>query len=193
MNKGMVFSFSVFLTFLVFFLVPQTVTAEGEIYKIVNPDGSVTFTDQRPSAGAQPVELKPLSVVETDIQVPETTAAEEPKEPTARELQRQFRDFRITQPQNEESFWGTQNTVVISWGASQPVPDNMKVALYVDGQRHEAPATGSVSLAFDRGEHQAYAELRDARNRRIVTTPTVTFFVKQHSANFNRPVPTPRN
>ena len=198
MNKGMIFTSMVSLFSLVLMLAPEPLAAEGEIYKVVNPDGSVTFTDQRPSAGAQPVELKPLSVVETDIQVPDTAADqaasdEAPKEPTARELQRQFRDFRIMQPQHEETFWGTQNTVVISWGASQPIPENMSVALYVDGQRQDAPASGSVSLAFDRGEHQAYAVLRDARNRRIVTSPTVTFFVKQHSANFNRPVPTPRN
>jgi hypothetical protein len=193
MNKGMISALMASLFSLVLLLSIFPVTAEGEIYKVVNPDGSVTYTDQRPSAGAQPVELKPLSVIDTDIQVPEATAEEEPKEPTARDLRRQFQDFRITQPQNEETFWGAQNTVVISWGASQPVPENMKVTLYVDGQRQEAPASGSVSLAFERGEHQAYAELRDARNRRIVVTPTVTFFVKQHSANFNRPVPTPRN
>ena len=193
MNKGMISALMGSLFSLVLLLIIFPVTAEGEIYKVVNPDGSVTYTDQRPSAGAQPVELKPLSVIDTDIQVPQATAEEEPQEPTARDLSRQFRDFRITQPQNEETFWGTQNTVVISWGASQPVPENMKVALYVDGQRREAPASGSVSLAFERGEHRAYAELRDARNRKIVVTPTVTFFVKQHSANFNRPVPTPRN
>lgn len=193
MNKGMISALLVSLSSLAMLLAAYPVTAEGEIYKVVNPDGSVTYTDQRPSTGAQPVELKPLSVVETDIQVPEASAEEEPKEPTARDLRRQFRDFRIIQPQNEETFWGTQNTVVISWGASQPIPDNMNVALYVDGQRQDAPAAGSISLAFERGEHQAYAELRDAHNRRVVTTPTVTFFVKQHSANFNRPVPTPRN
>ena len=165
MNTGMISALLVSLSSLVLLLALYPATAEGEIYKVVNPDGSVTFTDQRPSAGAEPVELKPLSVVETDIQVPEAAAEDEAKEPTARELRRQFRDFRIIQPQNEETFWGTQNTVVISWGASQPVPDNMNVALYVDGQRQDAPASGSVSLAFERGEHQAYAELRDARNR----------------------------
>ena len=193
MNKGMISALMVSRSFLAMLLAAYPVTAEGEIYKVVNPDGSVTYTDQRPSTGAQPVELKPLSVVETDIQVAEASADEEPKEPTARDLRQQFRDFRIIQPQNEETFWGTQNTVVISWGASQPIPDHMNVVLYVDGQRQDAPASGSIGLAFERGEHQAYAELRDARNRRVVTTPAVTFFVKQHSANFNRPVPAPRN
>lgn len=171
---------------------PLVAVSEGQIYKVVNPDGSVTFTDQKPAPGAEPVKLKPLSVIQTDIQVPETTDAsadqseEVTKEPTARELQRMFRDFRITQPQNEETFWGTGNQVNVSWGASKAIPEDMRVILYVDGEGRNAPASGSTLLAFDRGEHQVYAVLRDANNRRVVSTETVTFFVKQHSANFNR-------
>lgn len=176
----------------VLLLTPLVAVSEGQIYKIVNPDGSVTFTDQKPAPGAEPVKLKPLSVIQTDIQVPETTdaSAEQPeeatKEPTARELQRMFRDFRITQPQNEETFWGTGNQVNVSWGASRTIPEDMRVILYVDGEGKNAPASGNTLLSLDRGEHQVYAVLRDANNRRIVSTETVTFFVKQHSANFNR-------
>ena len=66
MNKGMIFTM---LVSLVAFLVMHSATVHGEIYKVVNPDGSVTYTDQRPAAGAEPVELAPLSVIETDIQV----------------------------------------------------------------------------------------------------------------------------
>ena len=135
------------------------------------------------------MDLPPLSVIETDVQVPDTPAAtadQEPKPPTSRELRKQFRDFSITQPQPEQTFWGTANTVVVSWGSSQVIPPQMSVMLYVDGAGQKAPATGGVSLTLERGEHQVRAELRDERGRRIVTTDTVTFFVKQHSQNFNR-------
>ena len=190
MYKGMIFTI---LVSLVALLVPQAVMAQGEIYKVVNPDGSVTFTDQKPSAGAEPVELAPLSVVETDIQVPDPEAAAEEKEPTTRDLRREFRDFKILQPQNEETFWGAGNMITISWGASQAIPQDLSVALYVDGRRQAGVSGGSHTMSFDRGEHQAYAVLMDGRNRRLITAPTVTFFVKQHSANFNRPVVSPRN
>ncbi|MDT8320839.1 MAG: hypothetical protein RQ826_09980, partial [Xanthomonadales bacterium] len=106
-----------------------------------------------------------------------------------RDLRKKFSDFRITQPQPEETFWGTANTVVVGWGSSAPIPPEMNVTLYVDGKPRKVPVSGGVSLTLDRGEHQVYAELRDARNRRIVTTDTVTFFVKQHSVNFGGPGP----
>jgi hypothetical protein len=189
MNKG-------WIPVLVLLLIPLAAQAEGEIYKIVNPDGSVTFTDQRPAPGAEPLNLPPLSVVETEIPVPEDAGAgaeEASREPTARDLQREYRDFRITQPQSEETFWGTGNQVTVSWGASKPIREDLNVTLYVDGAAQAAPAAGSVTLTLDRGEHQVYAVLRDVNKRRIAVTETVTFFVRQHSVNFNRPNPTPRN
>lgn len=185
MNKGPV---SVLFAILCF-AAPLTAAAAGEIFKVVNPDGSITYTDQKPAPNAQPVELKPLSVVETDIQVPEKAAAGDEAaqaEPTQRDLKRMYRDFRITQPAQEETFWGTGNQVLVSWGASEPLAEGMRVILYVNGEAQDAPAEGSVALTLDRGEHQVYAVLRDAGNRRLVSTQPVTFFVKQHSVNFNR-------
>lgn len=192
MNKGMIRTLSALLIL----LAPLALAAEGEIYKVVDKDGNVTFTDQRPSDTAQPIDLPPLSVIESDIQVPEPAAATdeeaaEVREPTPRELRRQYADFRITQPAQEETFWGTANTVVVAWGSSQPPLPDMTARLYVDGEPQDVPAVGNVSLTLDRGEHKVYAELLDARKRRIVATETVTFFVHQHSVGFGRPAASP--
>jgi hypothetical protein len=166
----------------------SAVSAYGAVYKVVDKDGNVTYTDQKPYEGAEPVKLPDLSVIETDIPVPEKKAveAEDAKsaEPTPRELRKLYRDFRITEPQPEETFWGTANKVVVSWGSQRAIMPGMSVMLYVDGTPQQAPAQGGVTLTLDRGEHQVYAELRDPRGRRVVTTDSVTFFVKQHSAKF---------
>ncbi len=188
MHKGMIRAIAGIL----FLTVSLGLNAEGEIYKIVDEDGNVTFTDERPHEGAKPMDLPPLSVVETDIQVPapaESTAqaVEEPREPTLRDLRRQYQDFRITQPAQEETFWGTANTVVVAWGTAQPVPPELQARLFVDGVAQSVPASGSISLTLDRGEHQVYAELLDARGRQIVATEKVVFFVKQASVGFRRP------
>ena len=186
MKNGMIKS----LTILVLLLIPLTLFAQGQIYKVVDKDGNVTFTDQRPNTSAQPMDLPPLSVIETDVPEPAVqtqeapAVSEEAKPPTPKELRKQFSDFRITRPLQEETFWGTENTVVVTWASSQTIPADLKVRLFVDGEPQNAPATGGVSLTLDRGEHQVFAELRDGRNRRILTTDTVTFFVKQHSQNF---------
>jgi hypothetical protein len=187
MNKGLI---TVLISMAFLSLSPEG-WSEGQIFKVVDKDGNVTFTDQRPSGDAEPMDLPPLSVIETDLPPPSTPAAqagaeEQDQAPSPRDLRRMFRDFSITQPLQEETFWGTENTVVITWGSSADILPEMSVMLYVDSEGQKAPVAGFVTLTLDRGEHQVYAELRDERNRRIVTTETVTFFIKQHSANFRR-------
>jgi len=163
----------------------------ADIYKVVDKDGNVVYTDQPPADGSLPMDLPELSVIETDKQslaAPAAgNAAEVAEEPSPRDLRRMYSDFSITQPQNEETFWGTANTVVVGWGSTTPPAPDMSVRLFVDGQPQAVPSTGSVSLTLDRGEHEVYAELLDARNRRIVVTDTVTFFVQQASVGFNNP------
>lgn len=184
MNNGMIRTILPLSVFLL--LASQTCAAE--IYKVVDKDGNVTFTDQAPGDGTQPISLPELSVIrsETDPTPPpvesETVAEDNP--PTLRELRGMYSDFRMTQPANEETFWGTANTVVVSWDSNLPPEPDMSVRLVVDGESQLATASGGVSLTLDRGEHKVYAELRDGRNRRITTTETVTFFIKQHSVNF---------
>jgi hypothetical protein len=189
MNNGMIR----ILVSLAFMLLPLYAVAEGEVYKIVDKDGNVTFTDQRPSSDAQPMVLPELSVIETDIPVTKAASAgtdaesAEPAPLTPRELRRKYRDFSITSPLQEETFWGTENSVVVSWGSSEPIDENMSVLLFVNGESRSVEGSGSVTLTLDRGEHQVFAELRDERNRRLVVTDKVTFFVKQASALNRRP------
>lgn len=184
MNNGMI---RTILPLSVFLLVAGQACA-GEIYKVVDKDGNVTFTDQSPGDGAQPISLPELSVIQSEIETTpppaESETAAEDSPPTLRELRGMYRDFRITQPENEETFWGTANTVVVSWDSNLPPEPDMSVRLVVNGESQLATATGGVSLTLDRGEHKVYAEIRDGRNRRIATTETVTFFIMQHSRNF---------
>jgi hypothetical protein len=139
------------------------------------------------------MDLPPLSVIQTDVQAPTVPAQaapaveDEAKPLTPKELRKQFSDFRITRPLAEETFWGTGNTVVVTWESSQPIPAEFQVVLFVDGKSRQGQGSGSMSLVLDRGEHQVFAELRDERKRRIITTPVVTFFVQQQSVDRSRP------
>jgi len=179
-----------------------TVLAEGEIYKVVDAEGNVTYTDQVPGPGAAPMVLPELSVVDTDYAPetppedagPETSDAAADEETTPRALRKAYRDFAITQPAQEETFWGTENTVVISWSSEKPLLPDMTVRLFIDGQAVSTGTDTMYAATLDRGEHSVYAQLLDGRGRRVLVTPTVVFFVKQHSiAGDNAPRPTPRN
>ena len=194
MSKGMIRAISVTSIFLLSF----SVAWAANIWKVVDKDGNVVYTDQPPKDGSKPMDLPELSVIETDI-IDKKTPANDPdaadegeeKPLTPSELRKLYRDFKITRPLPDETFWGTASTIVVTWGSKTALTPDLNVRLFVNGKPQAVPATGGVSLTLDRGEHKVYAELRDASNRRILKTAAVTFFIKQHSVNFNRPRPAP--
>jgi hypothetical protein len=172
--------------------------ATAAVYKVVDAEGNVTYTDQAPADGAAPMELPELSVIDTNY-VKEAPAAEAgadaatPAELTPRELRKMYQDFRITRPVPEETFWGTGNTVVISWGSSAALQPNMQVRVFVDDEAQVGTEDGMLALTLDRGEHTVFADLLDGRGRKIKSTEKVTFFIKQQSVNAQAPRPTPHS
>lgn len=162
----------------------------AEVYKTVDKDGNVTYTDQPPSDGSGPIELPGLSVIEKPEY--QKTARESeaeaiangtqtvPAEKSLRQLQNEFRDFAIVSPQQEESVWRPDGPVAIAWSTGGQMLDGMKVTVTLDGKRL-APTTGRMVLVPDmeRGEHTVSAELTDARNRQVARAEPVTFFIRQ--------------
>jgi Domain of unknown function (DUF4124) len=194
MDKGMT-GIKALLLILTCFCLNASGQAWGQtqIYKIVDENGNVTFTDQSPGDGTEPMVLPELSVVSTDpveeaeAATVETPEAEAEAELTPRDLRKMYRDFRITQPAPEETFWGTANTVVIGWGVKEPLQEGMKVQIVVNGEAQPASLENMLAMTLDRGEHTASAVLLDARGRRVITAPSVRFFVHQQSIQRSRP------
>ncbi len=117
MSKGMIRAIS--LTGI--FLLSVSTAWAAEIWKVVDEDGNVTYTDQPPKDGAAPMDLPELSVIKTDIQEQVKPVDEEGvKAPTSSELRKLYGDFQITRPLPEETFWGTANTVVVTWSSKTP-------------------------------------------------------------------------
>lgn len=184
MYKGLI----IILSIMLFALVPAS-QSFAQIYKVVDENGNVIFTDEPPHPGAEPMVLPEISVIETDLADAPAQGAgvadSEDEEMSPRELRRRFSDFRILEPQPDQTISGTGNTVVISWGSDAAYQDGMAVSVVVDGRTFDSEPTGNLSVTLDRGEHQVYAILKDARGRRIITSDIVTFNVFQASRRNN--------
>jgi hypothetical protein len=168
----------------------------AQVYKVVDKDGNVTYTDQAPMDGSKPVELRPISVIEapTYEKAPETTKdgdAEGEKEMSLSYLRKNFKDFAIVSPQQEESVWRPDGPIPIAWSTQYALQEGMQVIIYLDGKRHTATTQQMIAVPnMDRGEHTVKAELRDAKNRIIATAEPVVFFVRQPGL-YNRAIVNP--
>jgi hypothetical protein len=171
-------------------LVTTVLAQDTDIFKVVDENGNVTFTDTPPKDGSAPMDLPEITVIEVDypnLNKPkdeEEVAGDQPL--SLADLRRMYRDFTIYSPANEETFSGTANTVVIRWGSQTPFEPGLNTVLTVNGETTQVAPQGSVSLTLDRGEHNVQATLRDEGGRVVANAGPVTFFVRQSSVGFNR-------
>jgi len=158
----------------------------AQVYKVVDKDGNVTYTDQAPADGSGPVDLKPISVIEAPVYQTKPKpgdaagdAAGDEEVPVSK-LRRNYKDFAIISPQQEESVWRPDGPFPVAWNTKYALQQGMQVTIFLDGKKHTSTTQQMVPMAnLDRGEHVLTAELRDSKNRLIAEAPPVTFFVRQ--------------
>lgn len=138
-----------------------------EIYRVVDEDGNVTYTDQKPSESAEPMALPELNVLEGDLDSGENPLAE---------ADRPGMDFRIRQPANGETITpaGGQIDVVMDIGIE--VPPTARITLVLDGR--DLPPVRSLETSIptpEAGQHKLFARLETPSGRVLGTTDPVEF------------------
>lgn len=181
------------LILIAFSLAIMTSPVIAQVYKTVDADGNVTYTDKQPPDGSKPIKLAPISVIEAPIyeKAPDPAkAGGEGEEIPLRDLRKIYRDFAIISPQSEESVWRPDGPVSVAWSVGNPLQQGMQVSIYLDGAKQATTTEQVIPITgLDRGEHTLAAELRDAKNRKIATAAPVTFFIRQPNIYTNRPRP----
>ena len=75
----------------------------AQVYKVVDEEGNISYTDQAPADGSGPIELRPISVIEAPTyEKPPATkddAQDGEKEMSLSYLRKNFKDFAIVSPQ----------------------------------------------------------------------------------------------
>lgn len=161
-------------------LLVSTSALAQPIYKVVDEYGNVTYTDQKPSDDAEPMELPGLNVLQGEA-VPEPVLAPEPAvEPTGPAMR-----FEIASPTPGETVWTDGNSVTVQLSSSIELPPGALVAVVVNGVAQE-PVNGlAVRLdGLQPGEHEIQAELRTAGGRVLSQTEPVPFTLRQASGTY---------
>ena len=158
----------------------------AQVYKTVDENGNVTYTDQPPADGSGPIELHPISIIEapTYEKAPkadeESATGEESEEMSLRDLRRTYNDFSIIAPQPEESIWNPEEFISVSWRVGNQLQPGMTVTVSVDGTLYAKTTEQVVQVNLrDRGEHKVTAELKDSKNRLVATSGPVIFYIMQ--------------
>jgi len=139
-----------------------------EIYKVVDADGNVTYTDEKPSDDADPMDLPEISVVGEDAEPPVALAETE--------LEREALGFRITSPRDGQDVLATDNTLTVNMASNVALPDTAQIVVFLNEEAQ--PPVGSLEATFENleiGEHTLRAELQTPTGRVLASTDPVTF------------------
>lgn len=162
------------------FLAAPHVPAQ-QIYKTIDENGNVVYTDQKPTEDAEPIPLPELTVVDpVDLGNPRAADADE--------RERQTFELTITSPLADEIIINTGYRLDVEVGLDQDLPNGFRLVYLVDGEERLTSRSRSVTIEeVMRGPHTVQVELRTADGRPVATSEPVNFFIRQQSALFNRP------
>lgn len=158
--------------------------AGAEIYRSVDEDGNVVYTD-RPGAGGTPVQLPELSTYESQPAPPPT-----PTVPSADDASGPAVALSFVQPGEGETVFDNQGNLAVAVRVEPPLQPGQKLALQIDDRepvKSDAP-TYQFSEVY-RGTHTLKAWVESAAGTALGQPASVTFHMRQASRLFRNPGP----
>jgi len=169
-------------------------SAADQIYRTVDADGNVVFTDVPPANSqgqpeGQEVALPPANTYEPEAPAVAPAAATVPASPGATNP---YDDLAIVDPTNDQTIRQNDGNILIQAVVDPPLQSGHRMLLTFDGAPTEVEAEGGIFQLsnVDRGTHTASARIVDENNEVVMESDAVTFTVQRY--HLPAPKPTPR-
>ncbi len=154
-----------------------TAIADAQLYKGLNEEGSVVYSDQ-PFENAEKFTPASLSVIDTPKRAPKpskvTTDEEEAKA-------FKYTDFDIVSPKNNETIWDNpQLAVTLRLKPELNTAEKHTAWLLMDGKvivKNSQTTTLQIGR-LERGAHQLQAQVRDKTGKVVVRSRPVVVHIK---------------
>lgn len=164
------------MRFFVFFLILglSFCVSAATVYKKVNPDGSVEYSDVPPDDSAKPMKLKPIQ----SITLPKPPPASPPPPPEPKPFQ--YESIRILSPADDEAIRSNNGDFSARAELKPGLREEQEHRLewLLDG-KPVANARGlTLSLKnMDRGTHKLQLRVADFNGKTVIQTPVITFHI----------------
>ena len=160
---------------LLIFLVLVCETASAQVFKRVDPEGNVYFSDQ-PGPDTRQIEVAPAQT----ISLPPVTGREEA---VAEQDQAapEYTSFEIVNPTSEEELRANDGNITVQLSLQPELKSGHLIKLTIDGEDGEAIKSGSgmtvVLKNLSRGHHTVEAQVVDDADKVLIQTGAVGFNV----------------
>lgn len=151
-----------------------------KIFRVVQPDGTVEFTDVPPSnRPAEEIQVRPMN----------TTPAVAPARATSTQTagaqgETGYSEFRITRPGDGEGIRSNAGSVNVDLKLEPALRSGDKIHLILDGQSVGGGRSTAITLTdMERGTHSVQALVKNSAGKVVARSNSVTFTLQRTSVN----------
>ncbi len=176
------------LIFILFISLSFSASAAAKVYKKVNPDGSVEYSDRPQDEADEPIKLKPVQTI-TLPPIPKTTASP-PSAATTKPFK--YETISITAPKDDEGIRSNNGDFVARGDLSPRLQSDQEhhIQWLLDGR--EVPGATGLTLSLknlDRGTHQLQLRVVNFDGGVEIQTPTISFHILRVAGGGGVPAP----
>jgi hypothetical protein len=171
------------LIILLFLALP--LSAPAKIYRTVDEQGNVVFTDEPPPAGAESEEVTLPQINTTPPPEPRPDLAPEPNEPAEEPAATEY-GVAITDPSDETTIPMGPGNFTVSGVVRPSLGSGHKVQLFMDGVAQGDPQTTpswQLTNVF-RGAHDLTIAVIDGEGNQLAVSDPVRVYVLRPSVNY---------
>ena len=154
-----------------------TCMAEAGIYKIVDPEGNITYTDTPPAEkSADQLELPPIN------QLPVSKPAMAAELPLETKVFPGYSVVNLVRPVDDALIYYDQQNIVIQLALTPELQLGHLVQFYLDGAAYGRPvvATSYAVGNLERGSHTVSARVVTAQGEVVANSQSVRVNVQRH-------------
>jgi len=165
-----------------------TASDAAEIYRTVDKDGNVIFTDT-PTNDSEKIQLKETTTIKSLNAEPSSQGTT----PPTKEEAFQYKSVFITAPAENETIQGNAGDVSVKVKVDPLLQPGDEVVVYLDGVEKMKGVGSTFNLEdIDRGTHQLRASVKDPDGHIVMSSKSTTFYLHRQSV-IKRKKTTPSN
>ena len=161
-------------------LVVTLVAQSQEIYRWVDKNGVVHYSDQPDSPDAKLIDVIESNSYEAADAAPAADDADEPEDNSSVSP---YSSFSIVSPTPDEVFFGADAVVSVTTDLQGTLQSDHTVAFFLNGSRKQANALSTEYVGLARGTYSLRASIEDGNGTPVITSQQTTFHVRQPSVN----------
>jgi len=160
-------------------------TVLAQMYKWVDKEGNISYSDQPPYKGAEQLDAPALSTMPATTAPKKSPAtADTPEDETDKEVTSYSR-LTITSPANDASIRENTGNVSVSFSITPALDSNNGhyFSISMDGKvvKNKITSTSASLSNVDRGTHKVRISVKDKSGKTLLKSKTITFHLLRFS------------